>query len=68
MEALGVKDVEDWPHNIFDQTYMVTFEKGKAQPILRIDLQKLMYGDRPTVDSPQPPLPPKQLEKGRAEL
>ena len=55
--ALGANDPGKWAEDIFDQVYMVTFEDGK-KPLLRKELQKLMFGDRSTFSDKEPPLPP----------
>ncbi len=55
--ALGCEDPGPWPADVFDQVYRVTFDAGQKPKFQKI-LQKLMFGDRITFESKQPPLPP----------
>lgn len=55
--ALGGEDTGLWPNNVFDQVYMLTFNKG-AKPTIQKSLQKLMFGDRMSFDAQPTPLPP----------
>lgn len=43
--ALGAENPSKWKHNIFDQVYLVTFDK-KTTPKVQTIMQKLMFGDR----------------------
>ncbi len=43
--ALGAENPGKWKHDVFDQVYLVTFEKEKAPKVQTI-YQKLMFGDR----------------------
>lgn len=56
--ALGAEDLGPWKGDVFDQVYLLTYEPGNPTPTIQVILQKLMFGDRPTFDSPEPPLPP----------
>lgn len=66
--ALGGTGISNWPDNIFDQTYLITFKEREKNPEVKLSLQKLMYGDRTNFTDAQPPLLPMHLEKGRAKL
>jgi hypothetical protein len=62
-KALGVDDSGKWSDEIFDQVYLLTYGQGNKKPKFQKILQKLLFGDRPTFDTPPPPLPPKHVEK-----
>lgn len=54
--ALGGEDPGFWPENVFDQVYMLSFEKNN-KPTLQKFLQQLLLGDRATFkDEPRPPM------------
>ncbi len=55
VSALGANDPGNWTTDIFDQVYVVTFEKGKKPASQKI-LQKLMFGDRLTFADYEPSL------------
>ena len=55
--ALGAEDPGKWNADVFDEVYMLVFDET-GKPTLTKILQRLMYGDRATFDSPEPPLPP----------
>lgn len=57
IEALGGKAPNKWPHDVFDQVYMLTYE-GKGKSTFQQYLQKLMFGDRATFEDKPHPLPP----------
>ncbi len=60
--ALGAEDLGHWQEDVFDQVYFLTYEPGNLKPKVQVILQKLMFGDRPTFDSPELPLPHKEDE------
>jgi hypothetical protein len=55
--ALGGEDPGNWPKDIFDQVYLLTYN-GSRKPKFEIILQKLMYGDRASFTDAPLPLPP----------
>ena len=54
--ALGGANPGVWNDDIFDQVYILTFNKGEKPQVQKV-LQQLMYGDRATVDATPMPLP-----------
>lgn len=61
--ALGAEDLGPWKGDVFDQVYLLTYESGTPKPKIQVILQKLMFGDRPTFESPELPLPPPHTEE-----
>ncbi len=64
--ALGAEDPGKWEFDVFDQVYMLVFDE-KGKPKLTKILQQLMYGDRQSFDSPEPPLPPVTTKRTDAD-
>lgn len=60
--ALGAEDLGPWNDDVFDQVYLLTYEPGNPKPTIQVILQKLMFGDRATLESPELPLPPPHKE------
>lgn len=56
--ALGGEDPGEWPKDIFDQVYLLTFD-NPDKPKLQKILQKLMFGDRTSFTDKPLPLPPR---------
>ncbi|HUX79714.1 MAG TPA: histidine phosphatase family protein [Alphaproteobacteria bacterium] len=54
--ALGGKEPDFLPENIFDQVYMLSFEKDN-KPKFQQFLQELLFGDRATFKDEPHPLP-----------
>lgn len=61
--ALGAEDLGHWKGDVFDQVYLLTYTPGNPKPTIQVILQKLMFGDRATFSSPEPPLPSPHIEK-----
>jgi len=55
--ALGGEDPGEWPKDIFDQVYLLTYDQSETPKLQKI-LQKLMFGDRSTFADKPLPLPP----------
>jgi hypothetical protein len=54
--AFGGEDPGYWPSNIYDEVYMLTFNK-EGKPTFQKFLQTLLFGDRATFDAQPTPLP-----------
>ena len=54
--AFGGEDPGLWPDNIFDQVYMLSFEKNSKLKFQKF-LQELIFGDRATFKGEPHPLP-----------
>ncbi|OJW53290.1 MAG: hypothetical protein BGO67_00880 [Alphaproteobacteria bacterium 41-28] len=56
VDAFGGEDPGFWPHDVFDQVYILSFEKN-GKPKLQKFLQELLFGDRTTFKEDPHPLP-----------
>lgn len=54
--ALGGENPGEWPKEIFDQVYLLTFDRS-SKPKFEVILQKLMFGDRASFTDKPLPLP-----------
>lgn len=60
--ALGGEDPGQWPKEVFDQVYLLTFEASPKPKFQKI-LQKLMFGDRTSFADKPFPLPPRTTKR-----
>lgn len=60
--ALGGEDPGEWPKDIFDQVYLLSFEHSDKPKLQKI-LQKLMFGDRASFTDKPLPLPPRTKKR-----
>lgn len=56
VSALGGEDPGQWPKEVFDQVYLLTFDNS-SKPKFEVILQKLMFGDRTSFTDKPLPLP-----------
>ena len=60
--ALGGEDPGEWPKEIFDQVYLLTYDHSDKPKLQKI-LQKLMLGDRASFTDKPLPLPPRTQKR-----